>query len=84
MINNNTKVIFFEGETNDSGVIENISLPAPKLDISNMMAPNTLVYDVYTIYEPDNIKTLYKVNMYEDVCVIQNINIVPELKLGDF
>ena len=28
MINPNTKVIFYEGETNDSGVIEKLSLPA--------------------------------------------------------
>lgn len=83
-INDNDKAIFFEGETNESGVIEKISLPVPSLDLNNMLIPNSIVYDVSATYTPDNIKSLYKVNMYEGVCVVQNINIVPDLKVGDF
>ena len=80
----NNNVIFFEGETNESGVIEKILLPAPKLDLNNLDIPDKLTYEVLASYE--NIDLLYKVNMYEDICVIQNINIVPSLngnsKLG--
>ena len=76
---NNDKIIFFDGYTNDSGIIERIVLPVPKLDINNMDVPNTITYDIEATYEPDNINTIYKVNMYENICVVQNINIVPKL-----
>lgn len=76
---NNDKIIFFDGYTNDSGIIERIVLPVPKLDINNMDVPNTITYDIEATYEPDNIDTIYKVNMYENICVVQNINIVPKL-----
>ena len=54
-------------------------MPVPKLDINNMDVPNTITYDIEATYEPDNIDTIYKVNMYENICVVQNINIVPKL-----
>ncbi len=76
---NNDKIIFFDGYTNDSGIIERIVLPVPKLDINNMDVPNTITYDIEATYEPDNINTIYKVNRYENICVVQNINIVPKL-----
>lgn len=74
----NNKVIFFEGSTNSSGIIGGISLPAPKLDPNNLDAPNKTTYEIQATYTPDNITQIYKVNMYENVSVIQNINIVPE------
>ena len=84
MINPNTKVIFYEGETNDSGVIEKLSLPAPELSTDNLLVPNKTEYEIDAFYVPDNLTTIYKVNIYEDVCVEQKINIVPELKVGGF
>ena len=83
-INDNTKVIFFEGTTNESGVIEKISLPVPRINLDNMMAPNTKVYDLETTYDVGNVKALYKVNMYDNIYVVQNINVVPDLKVGGF
>ena len=80
----NNKVIFFEGVTNESGVIEQISLPTPKLDGDNLGIPNGISYDITTTYIPDNTTRIYKVNMYENVYVIQTINIVPEMMVGDF
>lgn len=82
--NDNTRIIFFEGTTNESGVIEKISLPAPRLSSDNLVAPKKTEYEIEATYNPDNIKAIYKVNIYEDVCVVQNINIVPELKVGGF
>lgn len=75
----NNKIIFFDGYTDDSGIIEKIVLPVPKLNINNMDIPNTISYDVSAIYEADNINNTYNVNMYENICVVQNINIVPKL-----
>ena len=83
-IDDNSKIIFFEGTTNESGLIEKISLPAPRLSIDNMEAPNKREYDISAYYEPNDTTSLYKVNIYEDVCVLQNINVVPELKVGGF
>ena len=78
----NNKVIFFEGSTNSSGVIGGIALPTPKLDPNNLDAPNKTTYEVEATYAQDNLTKIYSVNMYENVSVIQNINIVPDTNLG--
>ena len=72
-------VIFFEGLTNNSGVIEKITLPAPVLNSNDLTVPNSTSYDIKTIYEPDNITGLYQINIYDNLYVIQNINIVPKM-----
>lgn len=75
----NNNVIFYEGYTNSSGVIDRIPLPAPKLDTDDLNIPNFTTYDIVATYIPDNVNLLFKVNMYEDVYVVQNINIVPDM-----
>lgn len=82
----NNDVVFFEGVTNESGLIDGISLPAPKLDVDNLGIPRKMTYDVVATYVPDNVNFLYKVNIYENVFVIQDINIVPSMgsQVGDF
>ncbi len=80
----NAKIIFYEGKTNKSGIIERISLPAPRLKNDNLVVPEKTEYEIEVLYKPDGIKSLYKVNLYEDVCVMQDINIVPEIKVGGF
>ena len=74
------KVIFFEGVTNDSGVIERIALPAPRMSSDNMMAPIIITYDINTTYEGES--RLYKVNVYDDIYVVQNINVTPNISYG--
>lgn len=77
MLDNN-QIIFFNGYTNDSGVIENIALPAPKLATNNLDIPNTISYDI-DVYDEDKITDKYKVDIYEGVYVVQNINVVPDV-----
>ena len=77
------KVIFFEGTTNSSGTIENILLPAPALNPSNLVAPIGTTYEILATYIPDNINAKYKVKVYDNIGVIQNISIVPNMKMGD-
>ena len=77
-IYNNNKIIFYEGETDSSGLIEKIVLPAPRLNSNNLFAPSKTTYEISATYIPDNINTTYKVNMYENICVVQNIDIVPQ------
>lgn len=74
------KVIFFEGVTNDSGVIERISLPVPKMSSDNLIAPIVSTYDINTTYDGEN--KLYKVNVYDDIYVVQNINVTPNISYG--
>ena len=65
-------VIFFKGKTDKSGMIENIKLPAPILG-NNLIVPNTITYNVLAG------GSKFNVNMYDGICVVQNINMV----LGD-
>ena len=81
-LSTNNRIIFFEGVTNESGVIEKITLPAPKLDESNLVAPNGIVYDITATYTNNNISGVYKVNIYEGIYVVQTISIVPDTTLG--
>ena len=74
------KVIFFEGITNDSGVIEKIALPVPRMGSDNMIAPLISTYDINTTYEGEN--RLYKVNVYDNIYVVQNINVTPNISYG--
>ena len=78
----NDKIIFFEGTTNSSGVIEKIALPAPKQNTDDLTAPNSTTYDIDAKYEPDNLKDIYKVNIYDNIYVIQRINVVPTLNVS--
>ena len=78
----NNRVIFFEGTTNSSGVIEKITLPAPKQNADDLVAPSSTTYDIYATYEPDNLNDIYQVNIYENIYVLQRINIVPTLNVS--
>ena len=79
----NNKVIFFKGATNESGIIERIILPAPRLLESNLDTPNSTEYEINATYTLDNIETKYIVKIYENIYVIQNISIVPNMNKGD-
>ncbi len=78
----NNKIIFFEGSTDSSGVIEKIILPVPSISGGDLVAPKGNTYDISTNYIQDNIINNYKVNVYENVYVVQNINIVPKTIKG--
>jgi len=75
-------IIFFDGITDTSGVIEKITLPAPRLNSDNMDIPSRTTYDINATYPPNLVDLKYQVNIYEDVFVIQNINIVPDALSG--
>ena len=78
---NNNKIIFFTGKTDGSGMIPTISLPTPSL-ISNLEIPNTIKYDIEAYMDSSN-KSNFSVNMYDGVCVLQNINFVPGEEYGN-
>ena len=72
------EIIFFEGETDQSGLINKIKLPTPKVVLDNLVIPKEIIYEIEAIYPKDNIDKTYKISMYEDVCVVQNINVPPK------
>ena len=79
----NNRIIFFEGETNESGLIEKIPLPTPKNNSNNLDVPKYIVYQVNVVYEKENINSVYSVNMYDGVCSVQNVNVLPStLEVG--
>ncbi|MBQ9181808.1 MAG: hypothetical protein IJ134_04165 [Bacilli bacterium] len=78
----NDKVVFFEGATDISGLIEGIALPAPTINTDNMMSPTSTVYNITATYEPDKAVQLYSVKIYENLYVVQNISIVPDIQRG--
>lgn len=78
---NNNKIIFFTGKTDSSGMIPTISLPTPNL-ISNLEIPNTIKYDIEAYMDSSN-KSNFSVNMYDGVCVLQNINFIPGDNYGN-
>ena len=74
------KVIFFDGKTNESGVIENISLPVPKIDTNDMNIPLSTTYNIEAIYTKENVDILYKAKMFSGIDAIQNIDINPNIE----
>lgn len=76
---NNRKVIFFKGATDNSGLISSIALPTPSISSDDEVVPTSQDYDVTAIYNGDNL--IYKVKMFSNIQVLQNINIVPNLRL---
>ena len=72
----NQIIPFFEGYTDASGMIPNISLPAAKLNLDNLIAPVPTVYSIVASFDSLE-KRQFTVQMYDGVCVIQNINFIP-------
>lgn len=78
----NNDVIFFEGVTNQSGVVDKITLPAPIIDKSDLIQPSSTEYNISAISDSYNIKQIYTVNIYENLIVVQNISVVPDMNMG--
>ena len=72
----NNKVIFY-GVSDSSGMISNIELPTPILG-SDEDVPLGEEYDIEAIY--NGLKLSFKIQMYSNIRVLQNINIVPTME----
>ena len=75
---NNVKIIFYEGKTDESGLIENIILPAPELSSNMMDIPSSITYEISVISKKDDISKVYQTSIYENIYVVQNINVIPK------
>ena len=76
---NDVKIIFFEGVTDNSGMIKRLQLPAPATDPNDLNVPKKTVYQIEVPYILNNTNMEYSVNIYDGVCVIQNINPIPNV-----
>lgn len=73
------KVVFFQGKTDSSGIIDNIQLPAPnavpETDIDT--APEYTLYDLTAIHEGYESLKKYSVGMFGGIRVIQYVKMTP-------
>lgn len=83
-IYDNNKFIFYDGYTDSSGMINKIMLPAPISNPDDLIAPDSIIYSIDAVYEPDNSEKIFNINVYDGVCVLQNITIIPEVKENSY
>ena len=75
----NYNVIFCKGKTDNSGMLKNISLPTPAQNINDLTIPQSTTYEISANTEDSSIKQIYTISMYNNICVVQNINITPQM-----
>ena len=70
-------VIFYEGVTDESGMISCISLPTPSIDMTDdLVVPPSSIYSLNV--KNDNIDEVYDIKVYDGICTMQNISVVPK------
>ena len=73
----NNKIVFFDGMTDSSGMIKKLDLPTPKITTLDKEIPNKRIYIIEVYYDKNKYKNSYLVNIYDGICVEQNVNIIP-------
>lgn len=73
----NDTIIFFEGQTDNSGMINGIKLPTPRKIQNNEEVPIFTEYDLEATYEPSNFYKKYGISLCCGITIIQYINIIP-------
>ncbi len=78
----NKKVVFFSGRTDSSGIIDNISLPAPvNATTMTMEAPLYTIYDMTAIHVGYETIKQYQIGMLGNIKVIQYVRMTPLVDL---
>lgn len=77
----NYRVVFFEGKTNSSGIIDNIVLPAPKEEkvASYFEQPKYTLYNLTAINDKFEQIKQFNIGMFGGTKVIQYIKMIPKL-----
>lgn len=80
----NDKVIFFEGKTNESGIIDNIILPTKDMEdeITGVSDIDFTTYNLVAKYDKYNLEKEYDVSIFDNIKVIQPITF-PINEMGD-
>ena len=75
-------VIFYEGVTDESGMINNIKLPTPEAISDDLVVPPSTTYEVDAIYT--NEEQIYPVNVFSGIYVVQTIKITPITEMRNY
>ena len=76
----NNNVVFFQGQTDNSGMINGIVLATPSKASSDLEAPSFTDYELRAVYEKENFDKVYIISLFCRASVIQYINIIPNVK----
>lgn len=73
------KVIFFRGNTNSSGIIDNIKLPAPKsgYNLNDLIVSDYSLYDLTAIKADYETLKQYVIGMYGNIKTIKYVKMIP-------
>lgn len=74
-------IVFFDGKTDESGMVKNIQLPTPSGNLNDEVAPEFTTYQLHAVYIPENFDKMYDIALCCGTSVIQNINITPEIDI---
>ncbi len=74
------KIVFFDGVTDASGMTSVIELPTPRNNSDDLIVPEAINYEVESEDVEMNNKQSFVVKMYNGICVVQNIIIVPNME----
>ena len=76
---NNQTIVFYNGKTDNSGLISNINLPAPSVGSNDEVEPKSINYEVSAKYNGESL--YFNIVIYAGISVLQNISVVPNLRL---
>lgn len=79
----NDTYIFYEGQTDSSGMINNIKLPTPVRITSNLEVPNFTSYKVRVEYLKDKFDKTYEISLCCGSGLIQYVNITPNVSVEE-
>ena len=75
------RVVFFQGNTDSSGIISDIKLPAPPMVVSNEEVPIYTIYNMTAFHMGFETLKSYTIGMLGGVNVIQYVKMLPEVNL---
>ena len=76
-VGRNVLILAFEGKTDESGMINGITLPAPAKVKTNEDIPEFTKYDLNATYLKSNFKKTYPISVCCGITIVQHINIIP-------
>ena len=79
-IGDNT-IVFYDGKTDASGMINGIKLPTPKRINNNLEAPNFSTYNLRAVYPNDSYDQSYEISLCCSITIVQYINITPKVNM---
>lgn len=80
VIGSNT-VIFYEGLTDESGMINGIKLPTPRFTVNDLQPPNFTTYQLHAVYDREQFDRFYDISLCCSVGLVQYINITPRIQM---